>query len=94
MLFPTENQSLCIGIANQQFVRTFPDQQSDMYTDFSQQMLVGNVVLWCSERTLVEMIRVKNGVFLANEKQGNFFKRNLLGSNHLLQQTKLNKTEN
>jgi hypothetical protein len=32
---------------------------------------------------------VKNGVFLANEKQGNFFKRNLLGSNHLLQQTKL-----
>jgi hypothetical protein len=40
------------------------------------------------------MIRVKNGVFLANEKQGNFSKRNLLGSNHLLQQTKLNKTEN
>jgi hypothetical protein len=39
-------------------------------------------------------IRVKNGVFLANEKQGNFSKRNLLGSNHLLQQTKLNKTEN
>jgi hypothetical protein len=35
------------------------------------------------------MIRVKNGVFLANEKQGNFSKRNLLGSNHLLQQTKL-----
>jgi hypothetical protein len=45
-------------------------------------------------RTLVETIRVKNGVFLANEKQGNLFKRNLLGSNHLLQQTKLNKTEN
>jgi hypothetical protein len=37
---------------------------------------------------------VKNGVFLANEKQGNFSKRNLLGSNHLLQQTKLNKNEN
>jgi hypothetical protein len=35
-------------------------------------------------------LRVKNGVFLANEKQGNFSKRNLLGSNHLLQQTKLN----
>jgi hypothetical protein len=34
---------------------------------------------------------VKNGVFLANEKQGNFSKRNLLGSNHLLQQTKLKK---
>jgi hypothetical protein len=33
-------------------------------------------------------------VFLAIEKQGNFSKRNLLGSNHLLQQTKLNKTEN
>ena len=41
-------------------------------------------------RTLGETIRVKNGVFLANEKQGNFSKRNLLGSNHLLQQTKLN----
>jgi hypothetical protein len=40
-------------------------------------------------RTLVETNRVKNGVFLANEKQGNFSKRNLLGSNHLLQQTKL-----
>jgi hypothetical protein len=36
----------------------------------------------------------ENGVFLANKKQGNFSKRNLLGSNHLLQQTKLNKTEN
>jgi hypothetical protein len=33
-------------------------------------------------------------VFLANKKQGNFSKGNLLGSNHLLQQTKLNKTEN
>jgi hypothetical protein len=32
---------------------------------------------------------VKNGMFLANEKQDNFSKRNLLGSNHLLQQTKL-----
>jgi hypothetical protein len=31
---------------------------------------------------------VKNGVFLANEKQGNFSKRNLVGSNHLLQQKK------
>jgi hypothetical protein len=40
------------------------------------------------------MNRVKNGVFLANEKQGNFSKRNLLGSNHLLQQTKINYTEN
>jgi hypothetical protein len=36
---------------------------------------------------------VKNGVFLANEKQGNFSKINLLGSNHLLQQTKQKKTE-
>jgi hypothetical protein len=36
---------------------------------------------------------VKNGVFLANEKQGKFSKRNLLGSNHLLQQTKLKKTK-
>jgi hypothetical protein len=34
---------------------------------------------------------VKNGVFLANEKQGNFSKRNLLGSNHLLQKTKKTK---
>jgi hypothetical protein len=34
----------------------------------------------------------ENGVFLANEKQGNFSKGNLLGSNHLLQKTKLNKT--
>jgi hypothetical protein len=32
---------------------------------------------------------VKNGVFLANEKQGNFSKGNLLGSNHLLQKIKL-----
>jgi hypothetical protein len=40
-------------------------------------------------RTLVETI--EDRVFLANEKQGNFSKRNLLGSNHLLQQTKLNK---
>jgi hypothetical protein len=37
---------------------------------------------------------VKNGVFLANEKQSNFSKRNLLGSNHLLQKTKQKKTEN
>jgi hypothetical protein len=43
-------------------------------------------------RTLVETNRVKNGVFLANEKQGNFSKRNLLGSNNLLQKkTKLTK---
>jgi hypothetical protein len=41
-------------------------------------------------RTLVEIVRMKNGVFLANEKQGNFSKRNLLGSNHLLKQPKLN----
>jgi hypothetical protein len=41
-------------------------------------------------RTPVEIIRMKNGVFLPNEKQGNFSKGNLLGSNHLLQQTKLN----
>jgi hypothetical protein len=34
---------------------------------------------------------VKKGVFLANKKQGNFSKTNLLWSNHLLQQTKLNK---
>jgi hypothetical protein len=33
-------------------------------------------------------------VFFTNEKQGNFSKKKLLGSNHLLQQTKLNKTEN
>jgi hypothetical protein len=33
---------------------------------------------------------VKNRVSLANKKQGNFSKRNMLGSNHLLQQTKLN----
>jgi hypothetical protein len=39
-------------------------------------------------------IRVKNRVFLANEKQGNFSKKKMLGSNHLLQQTKLNKTKN
>jgi hypothetical protein len=32
-------------------------------------------------------------VFLANEKQENFSKRNLLGSNHLLQQTKQKKNE-
>ena len=36
------------------------------------------------------LIRMKTRAFLANEKQGNFSKRNLLGSNHLLQQTKLN----
>jgi hypothetical protein len=34
---------------------------------------------------------VKNGVFLANEKQGYFSKRNLLGYNHLLQKIKLKK---
>jgi hypothetical protein len=33
-------------------------------------------------------------VFLANEKQGNFSKRKFVGSNHLLHQTKLKKTEN
>jgi hypothetical protein len=38
-------------------------------------------------------MKVKNEAFLANEKQGNFSKRNLLGSNHLLQQTKQNKTK-
>jgi hypothetical protein len=37
---------------------------------------------------------VKNGVFLANEKQVNLLQRNLLGSKHLLQQTKQNKTKN
>jgi hypothetical protein len=40
-------------------------------------------------RTLVETNRVKNGVFLANENEYISSKRNLLGSNHLLQQTKL-----
>jgi hypothetical protein len=40
-------------------------------------------------RTLIQTNRVKNGVFLANEKQGNFSKRNLLGFNHLLQKIKL-----
>jgi hypothetical protein len=44
-------------------------------------------------RTLVETNRVKNGVFLANEKQGNFSKKKL-GSNHLLQQTKQTNKEN
>jgi hypothetical protein len=38
-------------------------------------------------RTLGFLIRVKTRAFLANKKQGNFSKRNLLGSNHLLQQT-------
>jgi hypothetical protein len=33
-------------------------------------------------------------VFLANDKQSNFSKRNLLGYNHLLQQTKLKKLKN
>jgi hypothetical protein len=41
-------------------------------------------------RTPGEIVRMKNGVFLANENEYNFSKRNLLGSNHLLQQTKLN----
>jgi hypothetical protein len=36
---------------------------------------------------------VKNGVFLANEKQVNLLQKNLLGSNHLLKQTKQKKTE-
>jgi hypothetical protein len=36
------------------------------------------------------LIRMKTRALLANEKQGNFSKGNLLGSNHLLQQTKLN----
>jgi hypothetical protein len=36
----------------------------------------------------------KNGVFLANENEYIFSKRNLLGFNHLLQQTKQKKTEN
>jgi hypothetical protein len=39
-------------------------------------------------------IRVKNGVFLANQNKYISSKRNLLGTNHLLQKTKLNKTEN
>jgi hypothetical protein len=34
---------------------------------------------------------VKNGVFLANENEYIFSKRNLLGSNHLLQQKKKTK---
>jgi hypothetical protein len=37
---------------------------------------------------------VKNGVFLANKKQVNLLQKKFLGSNHLLQQTKQNKTEN
>jgi hypothetical protein len=37
---------------------------------------------------------VKNGVFLANEKKVNILQKNFLGSNHLLQQTELKKTEN
>jgi hypothetical protein len=42
----------------------------------------------------METNRVKNEVFLANESKATYPKENLLGSNHLLQQTKLNKTEN
>jgi hypothetical protein len=41
-------------------------------------------------RTLGEIVRMKNGLFLANENEYISSKRNLLGSNHLLQQTKLN----
>ena len=39
-------------------------------------------------RTLGEIVRMKNGVFLANENEYISSKRNLLGSNHLLLQTK------
>jgi hypothetical protein len=39
-------------------------------------------------RTLDEIVRMKNGVFLANENEYISSKGNLLGSNHLLQQTK------
>jgi hypothetical protein len=38
-------------------------------------------------RILVEIVRVKNGVFLANENEYISSKRILLGSSHLLQQT-------
>jgi hypothetical protein len=41
-------------------------------------------------RTPGEIVRMKNGVFLANENEYISSKANLLGSNHLLQQTKLN----
>jgi hypothetical protein len=36
---------------------------------------------------------MKTRAFLANEKQGNFSKRNMILSNHLLQQIKQKKTE-
>ena len=41
-------------------------------------------------RTPGEIVRMKNGVFFANENEYISSKGNLLGSNHLLQQTKLN----
>jgi hypothetical protein len=40
-------------------------------------------------RTLGEIVRMKNRVFLANENEYISSKKKLLGSNHLLQQTKL-----
>jgi hypothetical protein len=39
-------------------------------------------------RTPGEIVRMENGVFLANENEYISSKGNLLGSNHLLQQTK------
>jgi hypothetical protein len=38
-------------------------------------------------RTLGEIVRMKNGVFVANKNEYISSKGNLLGSNHLLQQT-------
>jgi hypothetical protein len=71
---------------------TFMQRYNKIWTQIKDKKWKLNVVAE-KENTRWTM-RVKNGVFLANEKQGNFFKRNLLGSNHLLQKTKLNKTEN
>jgi hypothetical protein len=42
------------------------------------------------ERTFGQIVRMENGVFLANENEYISSKGNFLGSNHLLQQTKLN----
>jgi hypothetical protein len=39
-------------------------------------------------RTLGGIVKIKNGVFFANENEYISSKENLLGSNHLLQKTK------
>jgi hypothetical protein len=45
-------------------------------------------------RTPGEIVRMKNGVFFANENEYISSKRNLLGFSHLLQQTKQTNKEN